>query len=168
MLQASTTFGALLAFVLAIGVPSLAGAQDNPDKREILRIERELMAAQNPEQILKYFDPGVVMVDMVPRNARGIGDLQANLRAQYSKIRDLRGQLLDISIDADGRLAFAHSTQRLTWTNVPSGTKTEMTVRITDIYHRVGGRWLIVLQHVSVPFDPGTGRAVLDGRSPGG
>jgi ketosteroid isomerase-like protein len=155
---------ALLAFAASLGVASFAvAAQDAAERSEILRIERALVAAQSPDQILKYFDPGIVMVDMVPRNARGIDSLRANLQAQYSKIKELRGELLDISIDADDRLAFAHSTQRLEWTSVASGEKTEMIVRITDIYHRVKGKWLIVLQHVSVPFDPVSGAAILDG-----
>jgi ketosteroid isomerase-like protein len=168
MLRASASRRALLAFAATTGLASFAAAaQGNAAKSEILRIERALVSAQGPDQILKYFDPGIVMVDMVPRNASGIENLRTNLQAQYSKVKELRGELLDISIDADGRLAFAHSTQRLAWTSVASGEKTEMIVRITDIYHRIKGKWLIVLQHVSVPFDPASGRAILDGTPAG-
>jgi ketosteroid isomerase-like protein len=28
-----------------------------------------------------------------------------------------------------------------------------MTVRVTDVYRKIGGRWLVVQEHVSVPID---------------
>jgi ketosteroid isomerase-like protein len=31
-------------------------------------------------------------------------------------------------------------------------------VRITDVYRKIGGKWLIVLEHVSVPVDLATGK----------
>jgi len=34
-------------------------------------------------------------------------------------------------------------------------------VRVTDVYRKVGGAWLIVLEHVSVPVDLGTGKGDL-------
>jgi ketosteroid isomerase-like protein len=37
-----------------------------------------------------------------------------------------------------------------------------MWVRASLGLRRVGGRWLIVQDHESVPFDPSTGQALLD------
>lgn len=37
-----------------------------------------------------------------------------------------------------------------------------MWVRATLGYRRIDGAWRIVHDHESVPFDPGTGRALID------
>jgi ketosteroid isomerase-like protein len=42
-----------------------------------------------------------------------------------------------------------------------SGAAVDMWVRATLDCRRVDGRWLIVHDHESVPFDPGTGRALI-------
>lgn len=34
-------------------------------------------------------------------------------------------------------------------------------MRVTACYRRIEGRWLAVHEHVSIPFDPMTGRAVM-------
>jgi ketosteroid isomerase-like protein len=34
-------------------------------------------------------------------------------------------------------------------------------VRVTDGYRKIAGNWLIALEHVSVPVDLATGKAVL-------
>jgi ketosteroid isomerase-like protein len=38
------------------------------------------------------------------------------------------------------------------------GRPVDRTVRVTDGYRKVGGDWLIALEHVSVPVDLATGK----------
>ena len=38
----------------------------------------------------------------------------------------------------------------------------DMTVRLTDVYRKVDGKWLIVQEHVSVPIDFSSGKPVPD------
>jgi ketosteroid isomerase-like protein len=33
--------------------------------------------------------------------------------------------------------------------------------RVTDVYRKIGGKWLIIHEHVSVPVDPATAKANL-------
>ena len=42
-----------------------------------------------------------------------------------------------------------------------NGSKKDLNVRVTDVYRKIHGRWLIVQEHVSVPVDIGTGKADL-------
>ena len=69
---------------------------------------------------------------------------------------------LSISIDADSRLAYAYSLQKISMTYVQSNQPIGTVYRQVDCYHRVGGKWLIVYQQLSAPFDPVTGKAVLN------
>ena len=41
------------------------------------------------------------------------------------------------------------------------GNKLDLTVRVTDVYKRARGRWLIIHEHVSVPVDLDTDKPDL-------
>ncbi len=38
----------------------------------------------------------------------------------------------------------------------------EFVVRVSDVYRKIDGKWLIVQEHVSVPIDFTTGKPVPD------
>jgi len=39
-----------------------------------------------------------------------------------------------------------------------------LTVRVTDVYRKIDGKWLIVHEHVSVPVDIKTGQGDLQSK----
>lgn len=65
--------------------------------------------------------------------------------------------ITDLAITVDGTLGFSHSIQHVTGTDT-QGRPVDRTVRVTDGYRKVGGDWLIALEHVSVPVDLATGK----------
>jgi ketosteroid isomerase-like protein len=81
---------------------------------------------------------------------------------QYAAIKDFNDKIVEIGIEADDHLAFAFSVQKATWIDKKSGKSVLIVFRQTDCYHNIGGKWTLIHQHDSVPFDPKTGRAVLD------
>jgi ketosteroid isomerase-like protein len=73
-------------------------------------------------------------------------------------------EISDISIATNGGdLAFSHSIQHATGT-FTDGKPMDLTVRVTDVYQKIGGKWLIVHEHVSVPTDIKTGQADLQSK----
>jgi ketosteroid isomerase-like protein len=64
-------------------------------------------------------------------------------------------------IVAGGDVAFIHALERLSGT-LKNGQKSEVWVRATSGLQKIDGKWLIVHDHVSVPTDFETGKAVLD------
>ena len=58
-------------------------------------------------------------------------------------------------------VAVAHYLYRVSGT-LKDGTEVNMWVRCTLGLQKLDGKWRIVHEHDSVPFDPQTGRAVLD------
>jgi ketosteroid isomerase-like protein len=66
----------------------------------------------------------------------------------------------ELSITVDGSTAYSHYISAGMMT-AKDGTTSELTVRITDVYRKIGGKWLIVLEHVSVPVDLATGKPDL-------
>ncbi len=66
----------------------------------------------------------------------------------------------DVQVTADDDVAFSHCLSRVTGT-LKTGTGVDMWFRTTLGFRRVGGRWLIVHDHGSVPFNPESGKASL-------
>ncbi len=72
-------------------------------------------------------------------------------------------EVQDLSIRrivTDGKLAYSHSIQPATLT-AKDGSKFNLTVRVTDCYRKINGKWLITQEHVSVPVDMETGKPDL-------
>jgi ketosteroid isomerase-like protein len=67
----------------------------------------------------------------------------------------------NLSITADGHLAFVHSVNHVTGTLANGQTK-ELWVRWTACFRRIDSVWRIVHDHVSVPADLEHGQAVLN------
>jgi len=69
-------------------------------------------------------------------------------------------ELTDLDITADDSLAYGHSIQRVAGTD-KQGKKPDLTVRVTDVYKKINGNWLVIHEHVSVPVDLDTGKPDL-------
>jgi uncharacterized protein (TIGR02246 family) len=69
-------------------------------------------------------------------------------------------ELTDLDVAADRNLAYSHSIQHVAGTD-KQGKKLDLTVRVTDVYKKAHGRWLIAHEHVSVPVDLDTGKPDL-------
>lgn len=67
----------------------------------------------------------------------------------------------DTTIVVQGDLAVQWGLNRMTSTD-KSGKVTEMWSRGTRIFRKVDGRWSMVHQQVSFPYDPASGKARLD------
>ena len=70
-------------------------------------------------------------------------------------------EVRDLTITAEGNLAFVHSLNRLSGT-LKGGNRTGFRVRATTCWRRIDGAWVITHDHVSVPLDVPTGRGILD------
>ncbi len=69
-------------------------------------------------------------------------------------------EMKDLAVEADGNLAYSHSIQHVAGKD-KHGKRIDFTTRVTDVYRKIGGKWLIVHEHASVPVDLETGRADL-------
>ena len=57
-------------------------------------------------------------------------------------------------------LAYSHSIQHVAGAD-KKGKKLDLTVRVTDVYKKISGNWLVIHEHVSVPVDLDTGKPDL-------
>ena len=70
-------------------------------------------------------------------------------------------EIRDLTITVGDDVAFGHSLNRISSTS-KDGKKKDIWVRFTACFRKIDNDWLIVHDHVSVPFDPTTGRALMN------
>jgi ketosteroid isomerase-like protein len=67
----------------------------------------------------------------------------------------------DVKIFVGHGVAFAYCLERLNGT-LKSGQKSDVWVRVTSGFQKINGKWLNIHDHVSVPVDFNSGKAMLD------
>jgi uncharacterized protein (TIGR02246 family) len=113
--------------------------------------------------VLSVFAAETVAFDIVPPLAY---TGRESYRKQWEKLfasyqGPIEYEIRDLSITAEGDLAFSHSINRISGT-LQNGTKAGFWLRMTACWRRIDSQWLIEHEHVSVPVDPAKGTAMLD------
>lgn len=105
-------------------------------------------------------DKRLFVFDVVPRQEHLGADAYRNDWVDFFKHFKGTPKLVitDLAITADGNIGFSHSLQRVTGTD-DQGHPVDRTVRVTDGYRKIDGKWLIALEHVSLPVNLKTGMA---------
>jgi uncharacterized protein (TIGR02246 family) len=156
---------ALVATCLSAGVPARAQTKD---EQEIRALESRFAAAFNAKDldaIMKVYVPGndLFVFDVgVPRQHVGWDDYKKDWHDFLAMLSGpIKFTVSDVSVMSDGKIAYGHNIQHLSGA-MADGSPMEMTVRVTDVYRKIDGKWLIVQEHVSVPIDFSAGKPVPD------
>jgi len=158
-----------ILWVAAAALCSLpsAGFANASDVAKIRALEARYTAAfnaKNLDAIMKVYVPGksLFVFDVVPpRQYVGAAAYRKDWEDFLAIFKGpLKFAISDLAIMAGRTLAYSHSIQRVSGTDT-KGKPIDLTVRVTDVYRKIGGRWLIVHEHVSVPVDLATGKPDL-------
>jgi uncharacterized protein (TIGR02246 family) len=148
--------------IIALGTPARADA-----RADIRALEDRFVAAFNAKDvnaIMKVYAPGrtLFVFDVIPpRQYVGAAAYRKDWQTFLDSFNGpITGELTNLDIVADRNLAYSHSIQRVTGTD-KQGKKLDLTVRVTDVYQKIHGRWLIIHEHVSVPVDLDTDKPDL-------
>jgi ketosteroid isomerase-like protein len=140
------------------------------DVASIRALESRFVDAVNAKDvnaIMKAYvpDESLVVFDVVP--PRQYVGAKAYAKDWTDFLDTFKGalklEISDLAITADGNMGFGHSIQRVTGTDT-KGQPIDLTVRVTDVYRKIKGTWLIVHEHVSVPVDLSTGKPDLSSK----
>jgi ketosteroid isomerase-like protein len=165
-------FLAALAVVTACSASSCSSANDSSanDQAEINASVHRLEAAVNAKDIngiMAYYTPDeslLVFDALPPRQYAGAAaykkDWEGFLAAYPSTIH---AEISDWKTETEGNLAYGHGIFR---TNGPDkdGKPLDLTVRVTDVFKKINGKWLVIHEHVSWPVDLATGKADLSSK----
>ena len=144
---------------------SVAVATSN-DEAAIRILENNLAAAitsGDVDAIMKNYIPdnSFVIFDVVPRKKYNGADTYRSYWMDF--FAHYKGapkfSITDLGITVDGNVGFSHSFQHVRGIDM-QGRSVDLTVLVTNGYRKIGGKWLIALEHVSVPVDFVTGKLV--------
>jgi ketosteroid isomerase-like protein len=117
--------------------------------------------------IMAYYAPGnsLLVYDVItPRQYAGADayrkDWQQTL-APY--VGPIHFETHDWTVDTEGNLAYAYGTSSMSGAD-KDGKPVNVTVRVTDVYRKIDGKWLVVHEHVSVPIAPVTDKPDFDSK----
>lgn len=155
LLTALASAGALLRLHAQAG----SAAEDKAAIQALEKQYKDAFTAKDVNAIMSCYAPGksLFVFDAVP--PREYASWDAYKRDWEELFSAYPGPntntISDLSITVVG-----HNIQTGTFTR-KDGSKLDVAVRVTDVYRKIKGKWLIVQEHVSFPVDLDTGKADL-------
>jgi uncharacterized protein (TIGR02246 family) len=152
---------ALMALGMASGIARAAGDAES----QIKALEDQFaaaVAARDVDKIMACYvpDESLFVFDVIPPRqyvgAKAYHKDWEGVMAGYPG--PMQMEIQDLAITTGGKLATSHMIQHFTGTD-SKGQKAEFYFRVTDVYRKVGGKWLIAQEHVSIPVDLATLKA---------
>ncbi len=113
--------------------------------------------------LMSHHAPDVLTFDVLdPLQNNGADAIKKRAEKWLTAYQTVIGyEMRDLSVKADETVAFCHYLYRVTGT-LKDGGKVEMWVRATVCLSKIDGKWMIVHEHQSVPFNGETGKASVD------
>jgi uncharacterized protein (TIGR02246 family) len=138
--------------------------KDETEIRQLLDRWAKAFHARDLDGIMSIYEPGEALVayDLVaPLQYTGF----KAYKKDYQEFLDQFEGPIDVSypdvkILAGDTVAFSHGLERMTGT-LKNGQKFDAWVRFTEGYRKTNGHWLAIHDHISVPVDLDTGKALL-------
>jgi ketosteroid isomerase-like protein len=162
-----TAFIFFTSILIAGGGAILADEANPRDVQAITAIERAMAAAQDVDGVTRTWDDDVIWYDL--QGAEAVGKKAAyDLTAkQFQAITNLRSKILRMTVKVEGTMGYAHSVQEFISDVKGGGPPLDFIFRETDIFIKKGGHWHLIHQHLSVPVDLASGKAVLTNQDTG-
>jgi ketosteroid isomerase-like protein len=146
---------AAVALLLSLSVNAHASTKD---EKAIKDVEHKMIATTNTDDLMKYYDQNDVDVyDLAgPLQYKGNAAVRSDFDNVFANFAGAKGNFVELVVVTDGKMGMARSIQHFAWTD-KAGKPQEVTVRVTDVFHKVDGQWKVIHTHISAPMDPKTG-----------
>jgi uncharacterized protein (TIGR02246 family) len=147
---------AFFAVAIATACPSSVSASSG-DEAQIRKLEDRYAAAVDAKDldgIMKGYASDIFVFDVIPpRQYVGIPAFRKDWQGFLAVFKGPPHLAIsDLVVSTDGQIAYSHSVQRFTGTD-QKGVAFDMTFRFTDVYRKTNGKWLVVVEHASMPVD---------------
>jgi len=138
-------------------------AMDEADIRQRIAKLIDAIRAKDLDAVAPIYAPDIVSFDIEPP-LRHLGSEAklANWRKVFAAYEDpLEYETRDLTISAGDGVAFGHTLARIGGT-LKNGKTAGYWVRWTMCFRKVGGKWVIAHDQISVPLDIEGGKALLN------
>ena len=142
--------------------PASAQARDEAQLRQLITDQMSAIGAKDLDRLMTHYAAEVVIFDVKPPfQTTGAEAWRRTWEACLPYFPDsFQTEMRDLSLTVSGDLALAHWLFRLTGM-AKDHPAMQTWIRISAGYRRIRGRWQIVHEHASVPFDPETSQAAF-------
>lgn len=151
-----------LCLTLILGSYGVRAHAAESDEAQIRKLEGRFVAAvqkKDADAIMANYTKNEKMVvfDVIPpRQYTGWDAYKQDWQGVLSTCKgDMKVEMSDLTIDAGSEYGFGHNIQHF---HCDSMTPPDMTLRVSDGFRKVNGKWLIAHEHVSVPVDLATSK----------
>lgn len=161
-------------FITTCGMALLCGCMKQPAPDPGVSVKqvqaaldqwRTAFEAKNVDGVMAVYAPGAQLTayDVVPPLQYKGADAY---RKDYQDIFNgfdgpLHAEMRDTHIEVGGGLAVAYGLEHISG-KLKTGQATDMWLRYTSVFKQIGGRWLDIHDHVSVPADLNSGKALTN------
>lgn len=147
------------ALAVLFSRPRTAAYGQTNDVDQIRALEHrfaEAFKTKDVDEIMAVYEhsPNLAFFDVVPRREHlGWDAYKRDWQSLFASIDSVTSfEISDLSITVDGAVAYSYSFQHYL-AKTKTGASRDVTVRVTDVYRKSGGKWVIVQEHVSVPVN---------------
>ncbi|HSF48810.1 MAG TPA: nuclear transport factor 2 family protein [Burkholderiales bacterium] len=132
--------------------------------RELIDDWGKALRAKDVDALMSHYAPDMLLFDLAPP-LRYVG-ADAYRKSWEDWFATIQGSVgsehRDLSITAGEDVAFCHGLHRISGKKT-NGEQFATWVRVTVCYRKIDGEWMVVHEHVSVPFYmDGSYRAAVD------
>ena len=145
--------------------PARTAANDVVEIRQLLDRWATAFHARDLNGIMSIYEQGQALVSydiVAPLQYTGLEAYKKDYQEfldQFQSPIDI--EVRDLSIVAGDTVAFSRGLERMSGT-LKNGEKFDTWVRFTECYRKKNGHWLAIHDHISVPVDLETGKALLN------
>jgi uncharacterized protein (TIGR02246 family) len=140
-------------------------ANDEAEIRQMLDRWAKAFRAKDVNGVMSIYEPGDALVayDVVPPlQYNGFEAYRKDYQEFFDQFQGPIGvEYPNVTVIAGDTVAFSRGLERITGT-LKSGQKMDAWVRFTECYRKTKGHWLAIHDHISVPADFDTGKAMLN------
>ena len=160
----------IVGLIVLTSIWALLSYAQSPNSRDVdqIHIRRQIgdfvkaFRGRDINLMMSLYAPGMVAFDIVPP-LRDVGT--ATYKKTWEKtFRQFAGPInietRDVNIVTGSGVAFSYMLFHIQAT-MANGHKVDFWERMTLCFRKINSKWLIAHEHVSVPADLATGRAVL-------
>ena len=144
---------AVLGGLLAAGLLSAAPAYAQDGVKGVDEAWIQAVKAGNVDAVVALYAPDAVLYPPDAMEARGTAAIRASYESMLSAVV-VNDASIDSQYQTSGDVSVGFGKATLTMTPKGGGSPQIMSVRVTAVARKIGGKWLYVVDHASAPLPP--------------
>jgi uncharacterized protein (TIGR02246 family) len=143
-------------------MPTATRDNDQAQVRECLNKWTQALHAKDLGALMALYAPDTIAFDLMPPSQVDASHYRKNLERWLTGMSSpIEYEIHDLRIVASDDVAFSHNLGHVKGTRA-NGENADYWVRVTVGFRKQDGRWLVIHDHVSMPSDMETGKAVRE------